>query len=889
MKGDSGPGLKNRFAGLPNLGSRKQLVRSSVTVSDVKLPHNRWIDAGTVAVGSLVVCLRYRHLAGMRKEIRRILTLDVRSCRWYRLEGYRCAPLQAVTSVHQRMLDWLGRMRNGSRLGLCGWELSTRVLGLCRAFTWMALFTCCWLTLDGKCFAQQRAWPQAGNPINLRSEPRRLPTDATDRAREIYVPNLGRQVTFHQQRSPFVRRDRAVRPASVEGPIQIERASNVLPQPTMATAQLPQGYASENLGAGDRQTGRLAGPSFAFNFRNAPWDVVLRNFAREMRMPLHLATTPEGTFSYFDENYYSTDEAIDIFNDHLMSKGAILIRHDNKLSLATADGGIPDEWIPYYRHDELGYIGRNALATVLMPVDRWNPSTVVSEIQPLLSSVGKIQVLANSNRIVVTDTGTYLRRVHELLYGAGLSRDAVKSHVFRLRHADPQETAKAINDFFQSKRAPVGVGGSGPPQVNKVVPAPRSLIVHGTLQELTEIQALIQRLDAQPAQVLIQALLVEVQLGNTEEFGVELGIQDSVLFDRSILDNIRTITETLQDGSLRTTTQTVLSSTATPGFNFNNQPLGLNSVASPNTIGGQALSNFGVGRVNGDLGFGGLVLSAGSESVSILLRALSAKFQTDVLSRPQVRAIDNKEALIQIGQQVPVVDGVSVTAVGSANPVIRQDKAGIILRVTPKISPNGSVMIDVMAEKSAFQLAPGTGVPIFLDSTNGNVIEAPVKDITTANTTVNVDNGQTIVLGGMITKDVSTVERKVPCLGSIPLIGRLFRFDLQQTTRRELLIFLTPKVISGVDHNEHLVDDEMSRMCFPHEHTAQLHPEVLSSRPNAPYPISSKPAYQHDAYTTDGELIPTDQPIWTNAPGDWLPLTRWLEGPASLEHTLSDQ
>ena len=316
--------------------------------------------------------------------------------------------------------------------------------------------------------------------------------------------------------------------------------------------------------------------------------------------------------------------------------------------------------------------------------------------------------------------------------------------------------------------------------------------------------------------MLIQAVLVEVQLGNTDEFGVEVGFQDSVLFDRSVIDNIVTVTETITSPvGTQTTNQRIVSQTAAPGFNFNNQALGNNVTVSPSTVAGQALSSFGVGRVNGDLGFGGLVLSAGSESVNVLLRALSAKFELDILSRPQIRGVDNREALIQIGQQVPIVDGVSVTAVGSANPVIRQDQAGIILKVTPRISPESHVLIDVNAEKSSFQLAPGTGVPIFTDVTNGNVIEAPVKDITTAKTTVSVQSGQTIVLGGMITKETAVIERKVPFLGDIPIIRHAFRHDINQSSRRELLIFLTPYVIESRAHSDLLKDTETAHIKLP--------------------------------------------------------------------------
>ena len=194
-----------------------------------------------------------------------------------------------------------------------------------------------------------------------------------------------------------------------------------------------------------------------------------------------------------------------------------------------------------------------------------------------------------------------------------------------------------------------------------------------------------------------------MELADTDELGVELGVQDSVLFNRSVLSDLITLTETVSDPAtgIATTNQRIVSQQGVPGFNFNNAPLGNNVTISPSTIGCQGLSNFGLGRVNGELGYGGLVLSAGSESVNVLLRALAVNRKVDILSRPQVRTVDNRPAKIQIGQQVPVVDGVSVNAVGSANPNIRQDNAGIILEVTPRISLDGLVAIDVVAENSA--------------------------------------------------------------------------------------------------------------------------------------------------------------------------------------------
>ena len=630
-------------------------------------------------------------------------------------------------------------------------------------------------------------------------------------------------------------------------------------------------------------------PRFSFNLRNAPWSLVLRSFAREMGLSLHFSVEPQGAFTYFDDNSYVLADAVDIFNDYLIPNGMILIWNDTRLTVAKVGDPVPDGLIPYVGLDEIDYLGRNTLATVTIPVKRIAPDAVVAEVSELLSALGKAHPLKNSNRIVITDTGTYLRRVSQMLVSSGLAGDAIKSHVYQLKNAPAESVALAINNFLVVRNPLRGTKGT-----QLVVPekTTNSLLVHGTITELADIQTLINHLDRTPSEVLISALLVEVQLGSTDELGVEIGVQDSVLFDRSFIDRLVSITEVVDLNGRNVNQQNILSQRVTPGFNFNNQPLGNNSVGNPGRVGAQGLGNFGVGRINGDLGFGGLVLSAGSESVSVLIRALSASFRTDVLSRPQIRTLDNHEAMIQIGQQVPIVDGVSVTAVGSANPVIRQDKAGIILKVTPRIAPDGKVLINVSAEKSGYQLAPGTGVPIFTDVTNGNVIEAPVKDITTAETAVSVQTGQTIVLGGMITRDVSSVARKVPVLGDIPILGRAFRYDVEEIARKELLIFLTPHIVGRTESQADVNAAEMGRMCFPTELASALHGD-LSGMPSGEMtmvPQENGIPGPPEITTTEGQRVavpPFDQPQFEGTHG-WqqFPNYRGATEPERLPETV---
>jgi general secretion pathway protein D len=444
----------------------------------------------------------------------------------------------------------------------------------------------------------------------------------------------------------------------------------------------------------------------------------------------------------------------------------------------------------------------------------------------------RLSVDVRTNSIIAIGAADSLRVVEAILLK--LDESDIRQRqttVIKLKNSPVTDVANAINQFLTSQRDLAQVD---PDLVSSVellereviaVPEPvsNSLLLSATPRYFEEIIELVNRLDEAPAQVIIQALLVEVELENSDEFGIELGVQDSILFNRSSVSNIieaPPVTTTAQNG-VQTTSTSVLSQESTPGFNFNNVtlPLGANTSAGPGSLVGQAISSFALGRANGELGFGGLVLSAGSESLSVLIRALASKREVNILSRPQIRTLDNQLAQIQVGQQVPIVTGVNQTDnVATSN--ITQDDAGIILAVTPRISPDGMIVMEIAAEKSSFN---GQGVPIFVDALTGNTIESPIKDITAISTTVSVPNGQTAVLGGMITKSEDKLERKVPWLGDLPYVGWPFRYDGMSTRRTELLIFLTPRVIRNSSDSEIIKQIEAERLHFLRSEAEEMH------------------------------------------------------------------
>lgn len=459
----------------------------------------------------------------------------------------------------------------------------------------------------------------------------------------------------------------------------------------------------------------------------------------------------------------------------------------------------------------------------------------------------RFSVDVRTNSIIAIGGGDALRVVEAILLRLDESdvRER-KTTVVKLRNSPATEIAAAINTFLQSQRDLATIDPelvSNTELLEREIiavaePVSNSLLISATPRYYEEVQALIRKLDAEPPQVIIQALLVEVALDNTDEFGVELGFQDDILFDRSITgtEDLTLIDQTFTNpNGVQTTTQQIVSQTAVPGFRFNDPTfssvLPNNINAAPSLVGSQSLSNFSLGRVNNELGFGGLVLSASSNQVSFLLRALAARRQVHILSRPQIRTLDNQVAQIQVGQQVPIVNGITFGgANNAAYPIVVQDSAGIILTVTPRISPEENIVMEVVAEKSAFT---GAGVTIFVDSTTGNEITSPIKDITTARTTVGVPNGQTIVLGGMITKNDETIERKVPWLADLPYLGLPFRYDSTRTRRTELLIFLTPRIIRGDADNELIKQVESERMHFIEQEAEEIHGPIFEV-PGAP-------------------------------------------------------
>ncbi len=418
----------------------------------------------------------------------------------------------------------------------------------------------------------------------------------------------------------------------------------------------------------------------------------------------------------------------------------------------------------------------------------------------------RFAVDVRTNSIIATGSKSDLRVVETILVRldeAGVGQR--QTTVFRLKNAPATAVAAAITDLLTQQRA---INTADPTLVSpfqqierEVIVVPEivsnSLIVSATPRFYKEVVEIVEKLDARPPMVMIQVIIAEVTLDDTEEFGVEMGVQDSLVFDRGI---------------------------GVVGFPFNTALLGNNSdavsLATRETLAGQALQNLSLGRTNARLGYGGMVLSAGNESINILIRALQDKRRLQVLSRPQVMTLDNQPAFVQVGARVPYITSTQVTETGTINSTTLEN-VGLILGVTPRTSPDGLVVMEIDAEKS--EVGPeAEGIPISINQ-NGDVIRSPQINITTAQTTISARSGQTVVFAGLITKSRSRVSHRIPIASDMPVIGRIFRFDSEVESRSELLIIMTPYVVREDHDADVLKHMESSRMSWALADLVEFH------------------------------------------------------------------
>lgn len=291
-----------------------------------------------------------------------------------------------------------------------------------------------------------------------------------------------------------------------------------------------------------------------------------------------------------------------------------------------------------------------------------------------------------------------------------------------------------------------------------------SLVISATRNQYDKILRILGRLDAMPTQVLLETVIAEVTLNDQLQFGVQWFLQN-----RGDRLNLAT-----------------------------NATAGLAGSAVPVTGTGTAVSGTAALISAATRGIPGFNYLMSGTNFNVVLNALQGITTVHVLSSPNITVLDNRTAKLQIGDQVPIVKQSGQSALAAGAPILNQIElkdTGVILSVTPRVNKNGLVVLDINQEVSDV-------VP-----TTTSTINSPTIRQRRVATSVAVNDGHTLALGGLVQEKSQLSNESLPILGDLPLIGPAFRNRDDQRVRTELIVFIRPKVIRGTAEADRIADD----------------------------------------------------------------------------------
>ena len=372
---------------------------------------------------------------------------------------------------------------------------------------------------------------------------------------------------------------------------------------------------------------------------------------------------------------------------------------------------------------------------------------------------------ARSNSLLLSGGETARRQLRPLIAALDTPMAAAgNTRVVYLRHARAEELLPVLQGLGQRLQADAEDQTTGTRSAAVDIqadPTTNALVMTAQPDAMQALQQVIEQLDVRRAQVLVEAAIVEIASDRVAELGVQWFVDGS------------------EDGNVIGLTN--FSSASFNGLSLGDLARAIASGSVPSTV------PSGITAALGDF--------SGSTRFGALISALASDADTNILSTPTLVTLDNEEAEIIVGQNVPFITGTFTTPVGDGtqtnNPfqTIERQDVGLTLRIRPQINEGGSVLLSIDQEVS--QVAQ-TAAALAL-------AQGPTTNKRSIRTNVLVEDSQILVLGGLIDDTLTETEQKVPGLGDIPLLGNLFRYRQTSMGKRNLMIFLHPVILRDAE------------------------------------------------------------------------------------------
>jgi general secretion pathway protein D len=499
------------------------------------------------------------------------------------------------------------------------------------------------------------------------------------------------------------------------------------------------------------------------NFTNIDITALVKVLSELTRRNFILDERVTGKVTLMTPTKITPDEAYQVFLSALEIKGFTAVE-DGKVIRIIPAASARQSGLKVFQDDTFKGEG---FVTKLVRLTYVNPNDIVRTLTPLVSKDGSLIASPATSSLIITDSVYNIKKIESLIHALDIPAPEGKGkiNVYYLKNANSEDFAKVMSALVSRLPVPPAGGSAQPAGPSTILEgqvtitsdkATNSLIIVASPGDYETIKDVIQKLDIRRRQVYVEAAIIEMSLSKQRELGFEFQATNFNTIENS---------NKLQ---------------AVGGTNFGN----IGNVVANGPAGLASLTGLNVGAVKGTFTFKGVEFL----NIGALLHALQTDGDINVLSTPNILTTDNQKAEIMVGENIPFVTGQSQSAATGGQSILtsidRKD-VGISLKLTPQITSDDNVRLEVYQEISDITVTPGL---------NPNVV-GPSTSKRSASTTVVVKDQQTMVIGGLIRDNVTSSTSKVPLLGDIPILGWLFKFKTTKVEKTNLMIFITPYII----------------------------------------------------------------------------------------------
>ena len=480
----------------------------------------------------------------------------------------------------------------------------------------------------------------------------------------------------------------------------------------------------------------------------------------------------------------------------------------------------------------------DSIITQIMPLSYADATEVSQIVQPLLATGSQMAIYARTNSIVITDTSSNIHHIATIIQKLDVTGSQEQVAVFGLEYASAQVLSEQITRIMEKHKSASQTGRSrNTPQIEtdiKILPDIRtnSLIVVANAQDTETIDGLIRQLDIQRPVGTNNVHVVYLKNGHAVEVAKSLTAALSNLKIAGALEATQQVHVTADEG-----TNALIISASAQDFEVLAEIIDKLDIFREQVfvemlimeVGEDGLRKIGVdwatldesvdssARVFGATNFGprvdfasgtleglavGLWRGTGTNvRIGTMLHALEKQSGVNILSTPHILTSNHNKAKIVVGESRPFVTSSKITEGDPLTPTViktyEYKNVGITMEITPHISQGGLIRLEIKSEFSK----------LIEDITTVSV-DTPTTATREAETIVSMNSGSTVVIGGLIRDDKTTIEKKVPLIGDIPLVGGLFKFKKDQLQKTNLLFFITPHIAGSQEDLEQITRDK---------------------------------------------------------------------------------